>query len=388
MIVLSRFPFFAVIFFLSAMIAFAQELDSKQIEEIRKLVDEKNYAELEKQITKGNVNKLFIDGDSLLTKAIEKNDRKLFDLVIQKGIDLNLQNDDFYGSTPLMACSGYENLEFAKILLSKGADVNKQDKSGDPAIHWSAYSGQIVFTELFLDNGAKTDLRSIHGGGAMDIALKEYQNSITDLLVYRGKGTFTQSPETRKLAYAVKNNDREYLSGIIKSINVNQTDEAGTPILLLAAERGFVDVVKLLIENGADINVMNAVGHTAINRAVFFGKNEVIDLLLAKNADVNKTDSRFALTPLMAAARKNRFQIGEKLIKNGADINKTNGIDNFTPILWAVYADNFDFVEMILKYNPDLSVVSKYETDVFKVAKGKTKTILETHRIKQKTKNN
>ncbi len=359
--------------------AFSQDVYPVSSDRLKQLMAEGDYVEINKTITKANVNSLFIEGESLLTKAIEKKDRKLFDLLLEKGIDVNLTNNDFYGSTPLMACSGYENLEFARILVSKGADINKQDKSGDPVIHWSAYSGQIAFTAFLLDNNAKTDLKSIHGGGAMDVALKEYQNSISDLLIYRGKGTNPISPEARVLAYAIKSNDLEKFRSLEGKFDVNQKDEAGTPIISLAAERGFLEIVKSLSESGADINAMNAVGHTALNRAVFFGRNGVVDYLLSKDADVNVTDKKFALTALMAAARKNRVDLGEKLIKHKADLNKTNAIDNFTPILWAVYRDNFEFVEMILKYNPDLSVVSKYETDVFKVAKGKTKELLEKH---------
>jgi ankyrin repeat protein len=362
----------------------AQSKAPEPIPNLEELVASGDHEKLEKLITKENVNSLFIENESLLTKAIEKKDSRLFDMLLAKGIDVNLTNNDFYGSTQLMACSGYENLEFAKSLLEKGADVNQLDKSGDTAIHWSSYSGQIAFTELFLDHGAKTDIKSKHANGVLEIALKEYQNSISDLLIYRGKTASEISPDARNLAYAVKSNDLERVRSKIGKFDVDQRDEAGTPFLTLASERGFLELVKLLVENGADLNAMNIVGHTALNRAVFFGKAEVVDHLLSKKADVNKTDKRFALTPLMAAARKNRIEIGEKLIKHGADINKTNSLDDFTPILWAVYGDNIDFVKMILKYGPDLSVVSKYDTDVFKAAKGKTKELLEDHRKKKK----
>jgi ankyrin repeat protein len=363
--------------------AFAQSDNSISSDHLKELFAEQDYEKFEKIVTKENVNSLFIEGESLLTKAIEKKDRRLFDMLLAKGIDVNLTNNDFYGSTQLMACSGYENLEFAKLLLEKGADVNQIDKSGDPVIHWSSYSGQVAFTELFLDHGARISIKSKHANGALEIALKEYQNSITDLLIYRGKTAVKINPEARKLAYDIKSNNIERLRSSSGKFNVNQTDEAGTPFLILAAERGLIEIVKLLIENGADINAMNIVGHTALNRAVFFGKEDVVDLLLSKKADVNKTDERFILTPLMAAARKNRSLIGKKLIESGADINKANGIDNFTPLLWAVYSDNFEFVKMLLEYKPDLSVISKYDTDVFKVAKGKTKTILEDHKKKE-----
>jgi len=374
----------SLIIFVVTFVAFAQAKDPLSSENLRSLVENGNYGELEKLVTKENVNKLFIEGESLLTKAIEKNDKTLFELLIAKGIDVNLANDDFYGSTQLMACSGYGNLEFAKILIAKGADVNRQDKSGDTVIHWSAYSGQIAFTELLLDNGARIDVKSKHADGVLEIALKEYQNSISDLLIYREKTRHQLNPEARRIAYAVKNNDLERVRSQIGKFDVNQKDEAGTPLLTLATERGFLEIAELLLENGADIDAMNAVGHTAINRAVFFGKTATIDFLLAKKADVNKTDKKFVLTPLMAAARKNRHEIGEKLIKSGANINQTNSIDNFTPILWAVYSDNYEFVKMILMYDPDLSVISKYETDVFKVAKGKTKELLELHVKKSK----
>lgn len=379
MVLFVRLAMFAVLV-LTASAGFSQPRSDVSPEDAKRLIATADYKEIDRLVTKENVDKLFIDGESLLTKAIEKNDRRLLDLLLAKGADLNLRNEDFYGSTPLMACSGYDNIGFARILLEKGANVNQTDKSGDSAIHWSAYSGQIALTELFLDFGARVDIKSKHADGAMEIALKEYQNSISDLLIYRGKAARKIDPDARRLIFDIKSNDLERVAARLGKFDVNQLDEAGTPILTLAAERGFDAIVRFLIQNKADVNAMNAVGHTAVNRAVFFGRDSTVDILIAGKADVNLTDKKFVLTPLMAAARKNRDAIGEKLVKNGANINQTNAIDNFSPLLWAVYGDNFEFVRMILKYNPDLTIVSKYDTDVFKVAKGKVKELLEEHR--------
>ena len=59
-----------------------------------------------------------------------------------------------------------------------------------------------------------------------------------------------------------------------------------------AAWKGHTDIVKLLIENGADVNEKNALGWTPLGSAAYFGYTDVVKLLIEKGADIDVSLAR------------------------------------------------------------------------------------------------
>lgn len=335
-------------------------------------VQTKNISAIEKLLNNNNINSFDSSGSTLLSNAIRTEDTLIVKLLLEKGADPNLQNNDDYLSTPLMECSNYNAVDIAKLLIAHGADINKQDKNDDPVINWTAYYGQVEFTKLLLDNHAKTNLKSIHSDGVMQVALKEYQYEVVDLLMQYNISEHKVDSASLPLIHAVSDNSPLYVKEHLNESNVNTRDASGNTLLMIASQKGFPVIVETCLEASADIDAINSVGQTALNLAVYFGHPQVAELLVGKDADVNKTDEHFKITPLEAAARKNRLSLGELLLQHGADINVTDGINNFTPIIWATLYRHSDFVKMLLQYKPDLSIVSKYETTVFDMASNDT----------------
>lgn len=337
--------------------------------ELFALVKSKDVIALQKLITKENVNAIDSNGVSLLSRAVLTNDFNTVKLLIEKGADPNLHNNTKSKSTPLMMCSNHNLVKTAEYLLKKGADIDLPDSNGDAVINWAAYMGKYDFTKMLLDNGAKTNQKSIHSDNAIGVALKEWQDSIVELFIDYGKGIYTVENANKPLIRAVKKDDLTYLKKNLTKENSNLKDEAGNSLLIIAAGRGDFDLVKLLIKKGATIDILNVVGHTALNKAVWAKHNDIAKYLITRDADVNLTDTRFSLTPLIAAARKNNVEMGKILIEKGAKINTTNSIDNFSPLMWAVGYGHIDFVKLLMQYKPDLTIISKYGNDVFKMAR-------------------
>lgn len=96
-------------------------------------------------------------------------------------------------------------------------------------------------------------------------------------------------------------------------------DKGWSP-LHLAAHYGHLAVVKLLIEEGGDVNVRsrNKIGNRPLGAAVAGGQLEVVRVLLASGANVNATDVG-GLTPLHLAVGEKRKDIADALIAAGAD---------------------------------------------------------------------
>ena len=329
----------------------------------------KNLEKLQQLVNSENVNIYDSMGVSLLSRAVLAKNFEAVKVLIEKGANPNLRNNTKSKSTPLMMCSNYGLVAMASYLIDKGADIDAQDTNGDAVINWAAYMGKYNFVKLLLDKGAKTNQKSIHSDNVMEVALKEWQDSIVDLLIRYDKGIYEVKKNQRYLITAVKDNDTVFVSKYLTKENSNARDEAANTLLIIAATKGYDKIIKLLIKKNAEVNAMNPVGHTALNKAIFFKKNTIAKYLIAQGADVNKTDKRFILTPLIAAARSNNIEMGKILLEKGANINVANGIDNYSPLMWAVAYQYKDFVKLLLNYNPDVTTISKYGNNVFKITK-------------------
>jgi len=128
------------------------------------------------------------------------------------------------------------------------------------------------------------------------------------------------------------NGDLETVKKLIKENPdlVNSRNSTGRFPLEMAAQTGQTDIVKFLLENGADVN-LNRGGATALHMAAIYGgKTEVITLLLENGADLNARTGN-GYTPLNLAVIGKQKEIAELLIEKGGEINLEN--QDFTQLL-------------------------------------------------------
>ncbi|XP_039439247.1 ankyrin-3-like [Culex pipiens pallens] len=113
----------------------------------------------------------------------------------------------------------------------------------------------------------------------------------------------------------------------------------GNTALHLAAQAGNIEVVQILLSNDAIVNIPSVKLHTPLKDAVTFNRLNVVILLLAKNAKIDKE--------LHIASEKGYFKIAELLIKSGANVN-ARLIDGNTPLIAASGSGHRDIVKLLL----------------------------------------
>ena len=147
-------------------------------------------------------------------------------------------------------------------------------------------------------------------------------------------------------------------------------DSRSTP-LVVAARKGNLELARLLIEKGADVNLMPLrcfpqlrkgeyyIGGP-LHEAIGFDQPEIIDLLLANKADVNLLEPRGKLTPLWLAAWKGKPDLIKRLLDLGADPDtesvkqfQNNGFEGYpgqsTPLERAIIAGSVESVKLLLE---------------------------------------
>ena len=116
---------------------------------------------------------------------------------------------------------------------------------------------------------------------------------------------------------------------LVAGADVN-TKLKGRTLLHAAAGKGRKEIVELLIDNDANVNVKDAVSGTPLHEAALRGDKEVVELLITKGADVNAKDL-YGWTPLYKATHKGHKEVVELLISKGSDVNAKNK-DGDTPL--------------------------------------------------------
>ncbi len=102
--------------------------------------------------------------------------------------------------------------------------------------------------------------------------------------------------------------------------NPNQTNEQKVTPLMLASFKGHLSMVELLIRSGAQVNLLDYQGRSALFYSIDGQRNRIVTLLLRSKAQVNLKDS-FNLTPLMVAASQGSSWLTEQLLNSGAKVD-------------------------------------------------------------------
>jgi ankyrin repeat protein len=142
------------------------------------------------------------------------------------------------------------------------------------------------------------------------------------------------SEETNRVLEAIENDSLVLLEKYLKEgydlkklvvlgeeYHLDEPDE--TPILFYAIRKyASVDLIKLLMKYGVDIHELNEDGLSALDVAIKFKRNDVVDFVIKEGISVNETQRRSGINPLMLACCFSDTDIIDTLLKHGAEINK------------------------------------------------------------------
>ena len=150
------------------------------------------------------------------------------------------------------------------------------------------------------------------------------------------------------LMNAVKNNDIALVRELInRGINVNELDVNKDAPLIIAAYKGYTEIVKLLLKAGADVSVVDpGMKATALHAAAYAGNAEVAKLLIEYKIDVNKQGPYNGYTALHDAVWQNNIETAQILIEAGANLNMKSHTGE-TPLEFAKSRNHSEIMALI-----------------------------------------
>jgi len=191
-----------------------------------------------------------------IIEYVNANNLEAVKQAIDSGIDVNTTTNE--NINLLLLATIKKQTEMATYLVSKGADVNAQAKNLDSAFLYAGASGQTELVKLYLEHGARFDVFNRYFGTALIPASE------------RGH------VETVKLLSTTAN------------FPINHINRLGWTALLEAIILGdgstkYQEIVQILIDNGADVNISDLDGISPLEHAKRKKQYEIVKILTKKN---------------------------------------------------------------------------------------------------------
>jgi len=127
------------------------------------------------------------------------------------------------------------------------------------------------------------------------------------------------------------------------------------PLFRAISENNIEAVSQLLDKHPDWINADKFWGDTPLHTAVQVANLDIIKLLINRGADVNEVKD-FGVTPLHIAVYNNNIEIAKLLLNSGADINSIGYRQDYTPLHIAICGHNMEMIKFLIQNNADLSI--------------------------------
>ncbi|MEI0597053.1 ankyrin repeat domain-containing protein [Brachyspira pilosicoli] len=321
-------------------------------------------------------NEIIKPSDELLN-LLKKNKKKtgvaeIIELINEGGInassktEINIGDVTHYAnSTPLMIASSYGHYDIAKALIDNGALVNLRAGDGFNALMEAVRTGNIEIAKLLIEHNSDINIKNKDGKNMIMIACEKGNEEMFNLLIENNADINEKSSwGASALIYASEKGNINIMQYLIDNgidVNGKADDNGDTPLLWAVTGENPYEASKLLIENGANVNATNY-GGVAPATILAASTPKVVKLLKDNGADL---DTKFLdyYPPIAIAAGAGNLEIVKALVENGADVNYYPNDINYTAIFHAIDQHNYEVAEYLFKNGVDLNIKMKPDND-------------------------
>ncbi|CAL4969321.1 unnamed protein product [Urochloa decumbens] len=214
---------------------------------------------------------------------------------------------------------------------------------------------------IFSDAAAVTSMYDMLFHAAYDGDLRHFKTGRLVRALDKGRGRLREAVEAARLDgvgalhVAAVAGSLEVCSYMVEGlrVGVDPVDDEGRTPLFCAIEGENVEVVKYLLNHGANQDKADHEGQTPLHSAAAIGDCEMVELLIAKGAYVDPV--AVGGTPLHVAATKGQDSTMKILLEHNADCNKMDMIFGVTPLFAAINVGSVKCVKLLVEAGADIN---------------------------------
>ena len=284
-------------------------------------------------IKQPHVERIPDDGNISLYTAAQNGDAEKVHLCLNAGADVNWTNEAESKNTPLHMAATNGHADCVRLLLAAtGSDVNKANANGETPLSCAAKEGHAECVNLLLaapgievnseDKDSQTPLHRAENNNHTECAdlIRAAGGKSRRAAILLEQMSISPEQYNSSLYAAVRNRETEKISLLLAAgadVNWANEEESSTTPLVLAAQKGHPECVRLLLNTPEiDVNKANSDDRTPLSFAAEKGITECVRLLLAApGIDVNKAN-KDGSTPLAWAAEKGHTECVRLLLND------------------------------------------------------------------------
>ncbi|XP_078584087.1 protein phosphatase 1 regulatory subunit 12A-like isoform X9 [Branchiostoma floridae x Branchiostoma japonicum] len=204
--------------------------------------------------------------------------------LLTNGADINTANVD--GLTALHQACIDDNMDMVKFLVEKEADMEYPDNEGWTALHATVSCGHLEITQYLIESGADLSAVNNEGETPLDLAEDEEMEQLIHKFVEHQSIDLdaARREEERRM---IEDANQWLNSRVIKE---KKHSKSGASALHVAAAKGYIKVMQLLIQAGVPINAVDNDGWTPLHAAAHWGQKEACEVLAESMCNMNVTN--------------------------------------------------------------------------------------------------
>ena len=292
------------------------------------------------------------NGATALHAAVENGHIDTVKLLLKSGVK---QSGSMEGATPLILGAMYNQVKIAPLLIKYGAGLNDRVPStGNTALYHAVGSGYDRYAKVLLKAKCDLEVKNNLGATALMYACHIGRVNMLELLIQNGaKMTASLKDGSTCLHTAAERSGIAVLNTLLAynpKLNVDMFAEDKKTPLHVACEHYYLEMVKQLVNRGADISArIESTGATPLMIAARHGRDNIVEFLIDKGADISATGTNlvYQTTALHMAAQYGHIKVIKLLLKHGANVNSRMTI-GVSPLFAAAEAGNGEVVEFLL----------------------------------------
>lgn len=256
---------------------------------------------------------------------------------------------------PLHQTAAKGDIEQVRLLLSEGTDIDLQNTEGDTPLCCAIKAGKTEVIQLLIDARADIDAGK---WPPLYAAVDANDIATTESLIAHGANVNPPQFWT-PLQQAPYSSSLEMVKLLIdKGADVNV---GPWTVWQSAIEKGRADILDLLLQRGLDINSEEEKnGMSLLGFALIMDKDDMVDFLLAKGADFARVRNKSGLTALHTAAWSGYKKIDGLRPAIGGNVDVRDGVYEFTALHYAVRFGHKNVAEVLIAHGADIMAKDKW----------------------------